>query len=138
MRDLIPHSRQHLQWLQGSAERCGETTLREVSDLGFTKREKTPWASTVHTCRKILKVEPAIWTVLDHPDLEPTNNAAEQALGPAVIHRKLCFGVQSQNGVICQSRRLTVTTRLKQQGREVMAFLVEAIIISSPTRAWSP
>jgi transposase len=66
--------------------------LQEVSDIGCTKREKTPWASTVRTCRKILKVESALWTFLDHPYLEPTNNAADRALRPAVIRRKLSFG----------------------------------------------
>ena len=30
------------------------------------------------------------------PDVEPTNNAAQRALRPAVIHRKLCFSLQSQ------------------------------------------
>ena len=63
---------------------------------------------------------------LDLPDVEPTNNAVERALRPAVIHRKLSFGVQPQSGALCQSRLLTVTTSLKQQGRDVMAFLVEA------------
>ena len=97
-----------------------------MSDLGFAKGEKTTWASTVRTCRQILKVAPALWTFLDNPEVEPTNNAAERALRPAVIHRKLSYGVQSQRGALCQSRLLTVTTTLKQQGRDVMAFLVEA------------
>jgi uncharacterized protein (DUF1501 family) len=88
--------------------------------------EKTPWASTVRTCRQILKMAPAHWTFLDNPEVESTINAAERALRPAVIHRKLSYGVQSQRGALCQSRFLTVTTILKQQGRDVMAILVEA------------
>jgi hypothetical protein len=44
----------------------------------------------VRSCRQILKVAPALWTFLEHPELvAPTNNAAERALRPAVIHRKL-------------------------------------------------
>jgi transposase len=39
---------------------------------------------------------------------------------------KLSYGGQSQRGGICQSRLLTVTTSLKQQGRDVLEFLVEA------------
>ena len=119
-------SREDLQTITTPIRQAIETTLREVSDLGFNKGEKTPWATTVRTCRQILKVAPALWTFLDHPDVEPTNNAAERALRPAVIHRKLSYGVQSQRGALCQSRLLTVTTTLKQQGRDVMAFLVEA------------
>jgi hypothetical protein len=119
-------SRQELQAITTPIRQALETTLREVSDLGFAKGEKTPWASTVRTCRQILNVAPALWTFLNHPEVEPTNNAAERALRPAVIHRKLSYGVQSQRGGLCQSRLLTVTTSLKQQGRDVMAFLVEA------------
>ena len=119
-------SREDLQTITTPIRQAIETTLREVSDLGFIKGEKTPWDTTVRTCRQILKVAPALWTFLDHPDVEPTNNAAERALSPAVIHRKLSDGVQSQRGALCQSRLLTVTTTLKQQGRDVMAFLVEA------------
>ena len=119
-------SRQDLKIVMQPIRQAIEATLKEVSNLGFAKREKTPWACTVRTCRKILMVEPALWTFLDHPDVEPTNNAAERALRPAVIHRKLSYGVQSQRGALCQSRLLTVTTSLKQQGRDVMAFLVEA------------
>ena len=119
-------SRQELQTFTTPIRQALETLLQEVSELGFAKGEKTPWASTVRTCRQILKVAPALWTFLDIPDLEPTNNAAERALRPAVIHRKLSYGVQSQRDALCQSRLLTVTTTLKQQGRDVMAFLVEA------------
>jgi hypothetical protein len=122
------------QWQRWREGQIPQATLREVSDLDFTKGEKTPWASTVRTCRQILKVAPALWTFLDHPDVEPTNNAAVgetfsagvRALRPAVIHRKLSYGVQSQRGALCQSRLLTVTTTLKLKGQDVMAFLVEA------------
>ena len=119
-------SRQELQTFTTPIRQELETLLQEVSELGFAKGEKTPWASTVRTCRQLLKVAPALWTFLERPDVEPTNKAAERALRPAVIHRKLSYGVQSQRGALCQSRLLTVTTTLKQQGRDVMAFLVQA------------
>jgi transposase len=119
-------SRQELQDLTTPIRQAFEAKLKEVSDLGFAKGEKTPWASTVRTCRQMLKVAPALWTFLKHPEVEPTNNAAERALRPAVIHRKLSYGVKSQRGGLCHGRLLTVTTTLKQQGRDVLEFLVEA------------
>ncbi len=119
-------SRQELQAITTPIHQAIETTLKEVSDLGFIKGETTSWATTMRTCRQILKIAPDLWTFLDQPDVEPTNHAAERALRPALIHRKLSYGVQSQSGVLCQSRLLTVTTTLKQQRRDVMAFLVEA------------
>jgi len=80
----------------------------------------------VRTCRQILKVAPDLWTFLDSPDVEPTNHGAKRALKSAVLHRKLSYGVQSQRGALCESRLVAVTTTLKQQGRDVMVFLLEA------------
>jgi hypothetical protein len=65
-----------------------------VSDLGFTKGEKPPWASTVLTCRQMLKMALKFCKFLEHPELvAPTNNAAERALSPVIIHPKLSYGV---------------------------------------------
>lgn len=66
-----------------------EAKLRELSDLGFDKGEKTRWASSVRTCRQNLWATPSLSTLLENPEVEPKNNAAERALRPAVIHRKL-------------------------------------------------
>ena len=55
-------------------------------------QEKTPLAHTVRTCQQLLKVEPALWTFVTTVGVEPTNNAAERALRPAVLWRKNSFG----------------------------------------------
>jgi transposase len=68
-----------------------------------------------------------LWTFLAHPDLELTNNASERALRPVVIARRLSLGVQSTWGGQFVGRIMTVTTSLKQQGRDAMAFLMELI-----------
>ena len=49
------------------------------------------------TCRNILNQEEALWrcTVTAR---DPTNNAAEREIRPAVIHRKITLGVQSVRG----------------------------------------
>jgi transposase len=36
-------------------------------------------------CRGILRTEPAMWTFVEREGIEPTNNAAERAVRPAVI-----------------------------------------------------
>ena len=105
-----------------------EATLQQVVELGVQRGDRTPWASTVRTCQKLLKVADALWTFLDIEGIEPTNNAAERALRPAVIQRKVSHGVQSANGAICRARLLTVTTTLRQQGRDVWQFLEQAWI----------
>jgi hypothetical protein len=75
----------------------------------------------------------SLTVVLDSADLEihgvePTNNAAERALRQSVIQRKISLGVQSSSGATCRSRLLTVTTTLRQQGRDTWQFLEQAWI----------
>ncbi|KRO91551.1 MAG: hypothetical protein ABR96_05650 [cyanobacterium BACL30 MAG-120619-bin27] len=105
-----------------------ETTLQQVVELGYPRCERTPWASTVRTCQQLQKVRGGLWTFLETRGIEPTNNAAERALRQSVIQRKISHGVQSASGAICRSRLLTVTTTLRQQGRDVWEFLEQAWI----------
>ena len=58
--------------------------LETAAALPLDKKEKTPLAHTIRSCQQILKLEPALWTFVEQIGLEPTNNAAEQALRPAV------------------------------------------------------
>jgi hypothetical protein len=62
-----------------------KATLTEADNYDITTREKTPLAKTVRTCRQLLKVEPAMWLFVTTQGVEPTNNAAERAIRPAVI-----------------------------------------------------
>ena len=55
-------------------------------------------AKTSGTCQERLQHRHGLWTFLDHEGVEPTNNARERALRPAVIWRKLSFGTQSAKG----------------------------------------
>jgi transposase len=103
-------------------------SLQRVVDLGYERGERTPWAKTVRTCQQILQLADGLWTFLEIEGVEPTNNAAERALRQSVIQRKISHGVQSASGAICRSRLLTVTTTLRQQGRDVWQFLEQAWI----------
>jgi transposase len=105
-----------------------EGTLQRAVDLGFARKERTPWAQTVRTCQQLLQRKEALWTFLEIHSVEPTNNAAERALRQSVIQRKISLGVQSSSGAICRSRLLTVTTTLRQQGRDTWQFLEQAWI----------
>lgn len=100
--------------------------LLSAAALTVGKNEKTPLSKTVRTCRQLLKVEEAMWTFVAHPEVEPTNNAAERALRPAVIWRRLSFGSKSQTGSEFVARILTVTTTLKRQQRSALVFLTQA------------
>jgi len=58
--------------------------------------------------------------------VEPTNNAAERAIRPAVLWRRTSFGAQSQAGSVFVARMLTVVTTLHSQNRNVLEYLSQA------------
>ncbi len=97
--------------------------LESAVQLPIGQNEKTPLAKTVRTCEQLLKIEPALWTFVHIPGVEPTNNAAEQALRQAVIWRRTSFGSQSLAGSQFVARLLSVVTSLKAQQRDVWDFL---------------
>ena len=78
-------------------------------------------------CRDLLHLWPALWTFLAVAGVEPTNNAAERALRPAVLWRKGCFGTQSDRGDLFVARILTVVTTCRQQNRHVLTFLTDSV-----------
>ena len=78
-------------------------------------------------CRNLLEWWPALWTFARVEGVEPTNNAAERALRPAVLWRKGSFGTQSDAGSRFVERIMTVVATCKQQGRDLLDFLVMAI-----------
>jgi transposase len=81
---------------------------------------------TAGRCRKILGLRAALWTFVRVEGVEPTNNAAERALRPAVLWRKGSFGSASARGSRFVERMLTVAATCRQQGRNVLDFLVAA------------
>jgi hypothetical protein len=56
----------------------------------------------------LLKVEEALWLFVRVAGVEPTHNAAERALRPAVIWRRTSLGTQSTLGSQFVARMLTV------------------------------
>lgn len=94
-------------------------------DIGA--EEKTSLAKTVRTCRQIFKVEQALWLFVIVEGAEPTNNAAERAIRPAVIWQRTSFGSQTTTGSNFVARMLTVVTTLKSQRRNVLEFMTQAV-----------
>jgi transposase len=84
-------------------------------------------AVTAGVCRGLLAVEPALYTFAAVEGVEPTNNAAERALRHAVCWRKTSCGTDSAGGSRFVERVLTVIASCRQQERNVLAFLAEAI-----------
>lgn len=78
------------------------------------------------SCRNILAHESALFTFVEVPGIDPTNNAAERALRDFVVWRKVSSGSQSERGMLFAQRIMTVFQTLRQQRRSVFGFLVEA------------
>ncbi len=111
----------------GTLDRAGlQATLQPVQDafaavLDEGSRCVDPKAAGL--CRALDRLWPALWTFVDEDGVEPTNNAAERALRPAVLWRKGSFGTQSDTGARFVERLLTVTATCHQQGRSVFEYL---------------
>jgi len=78
------------------------------------------------TCRNLRKLEPALWTFVWEPGVDPTNNCAERPLRRAVLWRRRSFGTQSEAGSQFVERILTTVTTLRQQRRDVLDYLTDA------------
>ena len=100
-----------------------QTQLRQLLEQG----QSLPLAKGRAFCRDLLALWPALWTFVDVEGVEPTNNAAERALRPAVLWRKGCFGTQSDHGDVFVARILTTVATCRQQERHVLTFLTDAV-----------
>lgn len=61
------------------------------------------------------------------PDIEPTNNLAEQAIRFVVIDRRITQGTRSQSGRRWCERIWTVIATCTQQGRDIFDFLYQSV-----------
>lgn len=117
-------------WHQFRGGTLGRETLRRkvspirrrVEDL-LQQATRSENLELARSCGRMLKVFPAFWTFLRVPGMEPTNNAAERALRPAVLYRKISFGTQSSEGSRFVERMLTAVGTLRLQGRNVLEYL---------------
>lgn len=89
--------------------------------------ERCRHARTVAVCGDLFRRFDQLWMFLEHPDVEPTNNAAERSLRHAVIWRKVSFGTQSESGSRFVETLLTVIETCRQQNRDVLTFITESI-----------
>jgi transposase len=78
--------------------------------------------------REMMKLEWAMWTFVDTPGVEPTNNFGERQIRPAVLWRKGSFGTDSAAGSRFVERTMTTIANatLRQQKRHVLEFITAA------------
>jgi transposase len=115
------------QFREGSLDRAGlrralqpvQAAFRALLALGSAG----PCPRTRTLCGELETWWEALWTFAREAGVEPTNNAAERALRPAVLWRKSSFGHQSEAGQQFVESLLTVGGTLRLQGRPVLPVL---------------
>ena len=60
---------------------------------------------------------------LSHPEVEPTNWEGEQAIRPAVVHRKVWGGNRTWVGARTQEVLMSVLETCKRAGRSALEFV---------------
>jgi len=114
-RALVP-VRMRLGRLLGRALHCGERRPRALA-------------------RDVLRLWDGLWTFARCDEVEPTNNRAERALRAPVIWRKTSFGSGSGTGLRAVERLLTVGETCRQQGRNILHYLADALTAARTGRA---
>ncbi|NGZ05217.1 MAG: transposase [Magnetococcales bacterium] len=70
---------------------------------------------------------PGVVDFRSRPWREPTNNVAERTVRHGVLWRKGCFGTDSKTGSRFAERIMTVAATCRQQKRNFLKFLMQAI-----------
>jgi transposase len=68
--------------------------------------------------------QPHLFTFLHCPGIEATNNAAEQAIRPAVVARKTWGGNRTENGARTQQILASILRTCRQQGKDAFSRLI--------------
>ena len=133
--DLMRQEKQlfHLWWRYKSGKLNWRTFQRHVLPIKkefnslLIRGKFSGNPKLVGFCEELLSHRDWLWTFTNIQGIEPTNNEAERSLRPAVIHRKLTFGTQSDAGSRFLERIMTVTETCRRQKRSSFDYLVEAI-----------
>jgi len=134
-RDLMRPTKQLFRhWARcrdGTITRTGMLRLmkpirQEINSL-ILRGEFSRNPKLIGMCEPLYAHRDWLWTFLDVEGVEPTNNASERALRPAVIWRKLSFGTKSAQGSRFVETILTVVETCHRQSRNSFEYLTAAI-----------
>jgi len=81
--------------------------------------------------KRICQYLPEFFTFVQHPFVASSNNAAERAIRPAVIARKISGGTRSAKGSQTKTRMMSVFATWALQGKEPIAACTQMIIAAN-------
>jgi len=114
-------------WFDQVALQQALIPVRQALHELLTDGVSSPCPQIAGVSRELLAQWEALWTFSCVEGVEPTNNAAERALRPAVLWRKGCFGSRSADGCRFVERLLSVRATCAQQERALFAFVTAAV-----------
>jgi transposase len=82
--------------------------------------------------RELLMLRQALWTLVRHLEVEPTDCAVERAIRPGIPWRKGSFGTKSADGSRFVEVMMTMVATLKQQHLHVLDYLTAACEAALP------
>lgn len=81
--------------------------------------------------KRICQYLPELFMFVEHPNVASSNNAAERAIRPAVIARKISGGTRSAKGSQTKTRLMSVFATWALQGKEPIKACAEMIIAAN-------
>jgi transposase len=120
----VIHEREHL------SERTFRSRLRVARDalLEQALRDVPPKKHSQNLAKRLADYGQAYFEFVTTPNVEPTNNLAEQAIRFVVLDRHVTQGTRGEAGRRWCERIWTVIASCCQQGRSVFAYLEEAVV----------
>jgi transposase len=122
---FVMFRRRHHGNLQGAGLDGLQRRIRAALELG---QQQVQCSRTANTCANVLKLWPALWSFTTNTLLQPTNNAAEQALRSLVVKRKISGPTRSLRGDQFLARGFSVHETCLRQGVDLWKFMHEAVV----------
>lgn len=124
--------RLHRQWRAGEISRAamqqGVALVRARFGRWLQRAARSGARKAGALAQDLERLWPALWLFATAPDVEPTNNAAERAVRHPVLWRRTSFGSASGKGLRFAERVLTVVATCRQQERNLLDYLTQAIV----------
>ena len=106
-----------------SRQKADELQERFLGRLMRLSAPQFSWEPAEQLRSRLRKQRKNLFTFIAHPEVEPTNNQAEQSLRRSVILRKVTFGNRSAEGARRQAMLMSLITTAQRQGRDARAAL---------------
>lgn len=132
-RRLLEHLRKLFATIHGREKYASDATFRRAlerirNDLVWDATMESPHTTEAQRLEeRFYRHTDEYFRFITDPDIEPTNNLAEQVLRFVAIHRRITQGTRGEAGQRWWERICTAVATCAQQRRSVFHYLCEAV-----------